>query len=256
MPTGIGGEFGWWCPSLDDAGNGTTTVNDFGSGGNNGTLVNMDAASDWVADTDSGGVRALDFDGSNDYVVTGPVGAAEGSVSMWGKFRKLATTDQTQVLCGALAPGLASGMSMGAPNINDYRFQIYDGTGWRRTGSAFVPTLNQWYHLVGIWGSAGVKLFVDAIQHGSTNAYTSGWSTGYTGGGLQAGMKIGNYEFSHYSFDGLIDDVRIFHRILTTDEITALASMRGYQPPSTARRRPSIRTGGNFSTHLKTGGDL
>lgn len=59
---------GWWCPSLDTSGNGTTTLTDLSGNGNNGTLTNMDAGTDWVADTDSGGVRALDFDGSNDRI--------------------------------------------------------------------------------------------------------------------------------------------------------------------------------------------
>lgn len=57
-----------WIPSLDTAGNGTTTLIDL-VGDNHGTLTDMDAATDWVADTDSGGVRALDFDGTNDHVV-------------------------------------------------------------------------------------------------------------------------------------------------------------------------------------------
>ena len=42
---------GWWCPSLDDAGNGTTTLTDLSGNGNHGTLTNMDPATDWVADT-------------------------------------------------------------------------------------------------------------------------------------------------------------------------------------------------------------
>lgn len=58
-----------WIPSLDTAGNGTTTLTDL-VGSNNGTLTNMDAATDWVSDTSNGGVRALDFDGSNDNVIT------------------------------------------------------------------------------------------------------------------------------------------------------------------------------------------
>ena len=67
MPTGIGNELAWWCPSLDETGNGTTTLYDL-VGSVNGTLTNMDASTDWVADTASGGVRCLDFDGTNDFI--------------------------------------------------------------------------------------------------------------------------------------------------------------------------------------------
>ncbi len=61
---GIGDELAWWCPSLDSSGNGTGTVNDLAGNGNDATLLNMSPeASRWVADTTSGGVRAIDFDG-------------------------------------------------------------------------------------------------------------------------------------------------------------------------------------------------
>jgi hypothetical protein len=59
-----------WVPSRDTAGNGTTTLTDL-VGSKNGTLTNMDAATDWVADTDAGGVRALDFDGTDDFATLG-----------------------------------------------------------------------------------------------------------------------------------------------------------------------------------------
>src|SRR5690606_37051597 len=47
---GIGDEFGWWCPSLDDEAVGGTTLNNLGSEKNaSGTLVYFDdPASAWV----------------------------------------------------------------------------------------------------------------------------------------------------------------------------------------------------------------
>jgi hypothetical protein len=79
-----------WIPSLDTAGNGTTTLTDLTGNGYDGTLTNMDAATDWVADSDAGGVTALEFDGSNDVVfVPGlePVfaGATNVTISFWVK---------------------------------------------------------------------------------------------------------------------------------------------------------------------------
>jgi hypothetical protein len=71
-----------WCPSLDTAGNGTTTLTDL-VGGSNGTLTNMVPASDWT--DDGSGLWSLDFDGSNDYVALSS-GVALGtlhSVSEW-----------------------------------------------------------------------------------------------------------------------------------------------------------------------------
>ena len=87
-----------WIPSLDTAGNGTTTLTDLTGNGYDGTLTNMDAATDWVADTDAGGVRALDFDGVNDYVATSynAGGATALSLSFWAK----QDTSNSQVTMG------------------------------------------------------------------------------------------------------------------------------------------------------------
>ena len=86
-----------WIPSLDTAGNGTTTLTDL-VGTDNGTLTNMDAATDWVADTDAGGQWALDFDGVNDHVTTGydASGTTALSVSFWAK----QDTSNSQVTMG------------------------------------------------------------------------------------------------------------------------------------------------------------
>lgn len=57
------GLVGAWSPCLSPPGG--TVLRDLSGRQNHGTLTNMDAATDWVT---SGGRRALDFDGSNDYV--------------------------------------------------------------------------------------------------------------------------------------------------------------------------------------------
>jgi hypothetical protein len=51
-----------WIPSRDDAGNGTTTLNDLGNNSVDGSFVGLPTSA-WVANTDAGGVRALDFTG-------------------------------------------------------------------------------------------------------------------------------------------------------------------------------------------------
>lgn len=87
MILGLGGEVLWWCPSLDTEGNGTIILNDLAHN-SNGTLTGMDPVTDWISDTDSGGIRALDFDGSNDYVTGSSIAVQSlsvASVSFWVK---------------------------------------------------------------------------------------------------------------------------------------------------------------------------
>ena len=84
-----------WIPSQDTAGNGTTTLTDL-VGSNNGTLTNFamtGSTSNWVADTGSGGVRALDFDNNDDRVDTAfTIPSGPYAISWWDK-----TTSSTAV---------------------------------------------------------------------------------------------------------------------------------------------------------------
>ena len=64
MPTGLGDELLWLCPSLDDS------PNDLSGNNNGGTYKNGTGT---VVDSDPvyNGSRAYSFDGSDDYILTG-----------------------------------------------------------------------------------------------------------------------------------------------------------------------------------------
>ena len=67
---------GWWRLDNDTG----TTAYDASGNTNNGTLTNMDSATDWVAGKRN---NALDFDGSNDYVDIGTGPTSVNAVSFW-----------------------------------------------------------------------------------------------------------------------------------------------------------------------------
>lgn len=69
---------GWW---KMDEGEGGSAYDSSGSG-NTGTLTSMDPPNDWV---DGKFGKALDFDGSNDYVSVGNTGKSVNAVSLWVK---------------------------------------------------------------------------------------------------------------------------------------------------------------------------
>jgi len=216
MPTGIGGEVAWWCPSLDNSGNGTATLYDL-AGSNNGTLTNMDPATDWVADTDSGGVRRLDFDRS-DRVVLGSVAASVWTFSVWTRvtsfgaaFRRIFGQTSFRIDIAISEFGLLS---------------CYDGTSWKTFGSAV--TLNTWQHHIVTYDGTSLRAYRNGTQIGSTT----------TGGRSMTGVsRIGDYVSGAAAGDGNqfiggLDDIRIFSRVVSSDERTLLASQRGYQPAS------------------------
>ena len=196
-----------WVPSLDTAGNGTTTLTDL-IGANDGTLTNMDAATDWVADTGAGGVRALDFDGSNDYVIAPFEKSEYGSnfsIVFWVYFRGNAGGGIFQA---------ASALSSGTPwlllqrdSSTSVRWLINDGyrishsiaaDTWTHFGLTYDGTTWQSY----LNGSAGSS-YVGAI--GTTAAASTYFANGFGG---YANMRL--------------DDARVFGEAIDASDISYL----------------------------------
>lgn len=227
---GLGDELLWWCPSLDDSGNGTTTLNDLSGNGRNGTLTNMvtsGAGNDWVADTGSGGVRALDFDGANDFVVDSTLGIsgnAEVAISFWLYWRSGSTgvlgfgeTAQTIRAFGAFVDLWRSG-----------GISIETAGGQSAYNSAAAVTQNNWAHVV-IQKTAGALRTTSQIAINGT-IYNTNVGSLSTPNFANLNFHIGRWaNLASFYFNGRLDDIRVFNNVLTQAEITKLASRRGYQ---------------------------
>ncbi|NSW54921.1 MAG: LamG domain-containing protein [Armatimonadetes bacterium] len=83
-----------------------------------------------------------------------------------------------------------------------------------------VPA-DHWSHVAGQWDGGHLRVFVNAVEKAQTQfagtiAPQPAWR----------GLVLGNYvgRKNAYAFDGLMDDVRIYNRALTEDEVFAVAS--------------------------------
>jgi hypothetical protein len=225
-----------WIPSLDTAGNGTNTLTDL-VGSNNGTLTNMDAATDWVADTTAGGVRALDFDGSNDRVDFGTIAGqafndtADFSVSCWvlarsttgerGIVTRINSSDQGWALC------VSSGT---------VRFPFWN------MGPSYAISVDTWYHVVGVSSGGTRTLYVDGVLRASNadgNITTSSVAT-----------VMGRYygDIAGFILNGRLDDARVFNVALDLSDVEYLYNSgtgRGRVTVSgeSRRRRQSVSGG-------------
>jgi hypothetical protein len=195
-----------WIPSLDTAGNGTTTLTDL-VGSNNGTLTNMDAATDWVADTDAGGVRALDFDGTNDYVVMGNARAAAFSLSIWVK--GAAQSDRRFFAFGSSSSNNPAYAFGSGTLSNTSKFRIFirnDGLGTLllddSNGNVFDGT---WHHVLWTDNAGSASLYIDGALD-KTFAYTPSTTT-LNVSSIGAWARLSPVSF----FIGRTDDARIFH---------------------------------------------
>lgn len=212
-----------WVPSRDTAGNGTTTLTDLSTGGNNGTLTNMATpASNWVADTGAGGVRALEFDGTNDYVALGSSAAlsivGQLSISCW--YKSAGSYTQDQVLIGNCDSSggfsnyiLSVGYSFDRPEF------WQNAAGPFATSSTGISDTN-WHHIVAVRsGSSGawnIKIYLDGTLVANANT-----STNPTGGTRPT--TLGRFgTFNGYHLRGRGDDWRIWNQPLDATDVSAL----------------------------------
>ena len=222
MPTGLGDEKIWLCPSLDDS------ADDLSGNGNNGTY---NGGMGTVADTSNGGTRAYSFDGSNDVL------RVANDLTLTNDFTITAhvRSDSTSVLAGVAGNILES-----SPYPQNYFLYQYLGT-WRAnvkfSGSSWTAVIGpsvvsgQWVHLALVRSSSAsnIKMYVNGSLYGTTSSSGTVVSTPQMY--FTVGARAKSSTTADAFLNGRVDDIRVFDRALTTSEITALASKRGYEVP-------------------------
>ena len=215
---------GWW---KFEAGKGTKVV-DWSGHGNHGTIVGNVR---WVSSTFNMGLEFLgDYQG---YVELRPglVTTGAGSVLMW-----INTTQGDDE--GMLWYGSAQTYGDAYGGENDIHINIDDpGAGeldffLEEDGSGSDITINGpevggqgWTHVAATWDLAGgCKLYVNGVEVGSEPHNTNVKDL--------AIMRLGNAAEGDRFYEGIMDDVRLFNRALTADEIVGIYS-KGEDP-----RRP------------------
>lgn len=189
-------------------GNGKYT-NDTSGRNNQGTLMNFDQNSSWVNGLIGNG---LSFDGIDDYVeIPDGVGFDNQdnlSVSAW--IYPTAHMPSGCILSKRNAFILAPG-----PNNNKLSFYIYDD-GWRATTWSDPVDLNQWTHVMGVYGNTDniFKLYINGIEVASDN--TDFGNIGNDEGNLYIGWDDG---ISGRNFKGIIDEVSIYNSTVNATEV-------------------------------------
>jgi hypothetical protein len=216
MPTGLGGEVMWLCPSLDDS------PNDLSGNGNNGTYVNGTST---VADSDPtyGGSRAYNFDGTNDYINCGTATSpADLSMSVW--VNVLSFSNKNKGIVGTFnSGGTSDEYGINASHVGAANSALGAAYGIQAFSPSVMPQ-NTWHHLVLLRDTAAG--FVRLYENGVLVTQTAiGGSTPPVS--ATKDFIIGRYGGTQY-FGGLMDDVRKYDRAITQAEVTLLASTRGF----------------------------
>lgn len=194
---------------------------DSGSGGYTCTVQGAATSTDVPSTISSSPVnstRSRDFDGTNDYLLC-PTNSALSptpiAVSFWVKSD--ATTQQADgIICAT--PGNSTwgerGWGFTFESSTSMSFFVEDW--WNNHADATGITPSNWNHVVGMWNGTTLSIYVNGTLKG-TDSYTGNMSNSQR-------PEIGRCGKNSYNIDGKVDDVRIYDRILTQQEITALAS--------------------------------
>jgi Concanavalin A-like lectin/glucanases superfamily len=195
--------------------------------GNDGTINGATLATDRFGKANS----AYSFDGSSHITVNPDQFKNENySFSLWVKLDNLPPDGDQSCFISVGAPGgdhvvsvassysslFTRGFSVGSSNIGTPA----GSSNW--TGSP--PDLLRWYHLVYTRDKTSIKLFVDGIQIANLgpNTLTNGTSSNYqTPTNFIIGSRVGANGFIQYT-SGILDDIYIYNRAITPEEVTAL----------------------------------
>ena len=176
-------------------------------------------------------VASLNLTGSISYV-TGRRGQAVSLTNTAGSPSSnyisvtyaLPTTFTVSLWFQTPTPSQTSGVFYAAPNISNVNGAVHIYTyasslycaynNIVNNGAGYAISANTWYHALLTYNSGSSILYVNGSQSGNTITGTNSKSGITIGGSIDGG---GNYPFTGY-----VDDLRIYNRILTGTEITAI----------------------------------
>ena len=210
---------GWW--KLDET-NGLTAADSSGNN-NNGTLTNL-RGDQWVK-----GIK----DGGLDFIPPGYVNCGAGTslnlakdadftIAAWVKLAENTSGNYGGIAGRLFATGdlVYTGFGLVRHSGNTFRLWVGDNTtdlAKSAVSSNTTYTDTAWHHVLGLRKNGSNYLYVDGVKQTATTVTPFVQSTDF--------FHIGR-QYSHLDdryFIGVIDDVRLYNRALTGDEITALA---------------------------------
>jgi len=166
------------------------------------------------------------FNGLNSYIelpVSQFVGLDQYSYCFWIKASPQATTGHgVPISVGESSFGYGQAVTLNSANFLFAGSYNYGTNPLQSYVTSSTLTLNHWHYVVMTRDSNSVKLYVDGVQTATVfNQYTNGQTANY-GTNLPFRATIGCRSLSTYYFNGAIDEVRVYNRVLTPSEVYGL----------------------------------
>ena len=154
-------------------------------------------------------LHSVDFDGVDDFIQLGePISYTQHTISTWVK---VSDSDASKTIIDARDAN-DDGIRIFLTSAEVVTYQL--NTSDINSGSAI--SVNEWHHIVATYDGTTQKLYIDgSLADSTTTSQTISTTTN---------AKIGSRNFSDRAneFAGKIDELAIFDRALTADEVTAI----------------------------------
>jgi hypothetical protein len=197
-----GGLAAWW---TFNGKNMIKNVGDSSGNGNNAFLKNFAATSTSVVPGRSG--QALLFQPNTNVATTTSdiLGTGAVSISAWVYPHSAGGNNAGRILTNGKTE-----LFINSTN-NTFSFQSDGSTAVNSANSSWRPT--KWVHIVATRNAAGTaSMYVNGVLSGSANQNSGTPTAGYWN-------SIGNNIANTNGFDGIIDNLRIYNRVLTPTEV-------------------------------------
>ena len=173
---------GWWKLNAADTFDGSNwTINDYGSGSNDGTSVNMTSSNLVVSDlqqTSGYSPYALDFGGITEYLKTATIPAATNTVTLSAWVKRTGAAGSYAGVFGVRNTGgaPASGMCwnltfLASTNRIQLRIAQDSSTTYQTVTQDTAMIDNTWTHVVGVADGTNVYLYINGVLQSDTTTY-------------------------------------------------------------------------------------
>ncbi|MHC4500354.1 MAG: LamG domain-containing protein, partial [Planctomycetota bacterium] len=205
------GQVGYW--KLDETSG--TIAQDSSGNSNTGTLVNGPT---WTTGRVDGG---LSFDGVDDAVEvsTSAINISGGTIALWAYVEDFGTA--TRYFFSHATQPWSNRIQLYTGDAEGFLALGLGDNHSRRTGIENLAT-HRWYNIALSWDGTNYVVYVD----GSTRATGTYYGLSALAGYADIGGN-GNRSDRTESFRGVIDEVRIYNRVLTSDEVLEVYNTEG-----------------------------